>query len=312
MRGADFAASVSFERLVRELVGGSDAIRAELSRQRRALIDAATTPGDRVVVPAHASRDLVDAVKACGRSVVFAPIAPDGSTLVGGTSEVAAVWHQTVAGIHAPGATSTPSGLVHLVDAPDTVVVRAVPGVAGVRLSDGTSEVRRVSDIVASQRDRVAAVSAGLRHAAALPIISAAGDAGPVPTGVVVRLPDAADPLTFAAYAQAELTGTEWFALRRPLHPQARHRLTPEQVDASLGHLSRLLVVPVSPFATDEEIGHAVLGIVKAAEYTGWRWHDDPEHAASYANWISERYGSDHEAYRPAFRAGPGALFRSG
>lgn len=307
MRGADFVASVSFERLAREIAGGSDAGRAELSRQRRALVDAATAPSDRVAVPAHASRDLVDDVKACGRAVVFAPIAPNGSTDVTDIDDVAAVWHQTVAGVHAPGSSSTPADPVDLVDAHDTVMLRPAPGVASLELSDGAPGTHAASDIVALQRDRVAAVETGLRQAAALPIVSASGDAtdaGPIPTGVVVRLPAAADPLTFAAYAQAELTNVDWFAMRRPLHPQARHRLTPEQLGSSLDHLARLVIVPVSPFATDEEIGHAVLGIVKTAEYTGWRWHDDPEHAGQYARWISERYGVDHEAYRPAFETG--------
>lgn len=307
MRGADFVASPTFEQLARRRLAERASLRSERALQLRSLTEAATRPGDRVAVPAHASRALVDAVKAGGRDVVYAPIGPTGATDVAGIGDVAVVWHQTIAGVHAPGPTDVDGGPVELIDAHDTVVPHPVPGVAGVVLPDGDAAVERepvpADVLVAAQVDRVAAVTAGLRHAAGLPIVTGGEvvGAGPVPTGVVVRLPAAADPLTFAAYARAELTGVEWFALRRPLHPQARHRLCRSELTASLGHLARLVIVPVSPFATDEEVGHAVLGIVKTAEYTGWRWHDDPERAAQYARWISDRYGRGHEAYRPAF-----------
>lgn len=308
MRGADFTASPTFEQISRQRLGDPGPVRSELIRQRRELVDAATRPGDGVAVPAHASRDLVDAIKACGRTVVYAPIGPTGATDLTDVGEVAAVWHQTVAGVHRPPPTRAGGRPVELIDAHDSVVLTPASGVAGVALPDTDHPVHveqvPARRIVAEQIERIAAVTEGLRAAAALPIVDTIAEpsiAGPVPTGVVVRLPAGADPLTFASYAQAELTGIDWFALRRPIHPQARHHLTPARLAASLEHLARLIVVPVSPLATPEEIGHAVLGIVKTAEYTGWRWHDQPEHARTYAESIAQRYGHDHEAYRPAF-----------
>jgi glutathione synthase/RimK-type ligase-like ATP-grasp enzyme len=61
-------------------------------------------------------------------------------------------------------------------------------------------------------------------------------------------------------------------------------------------HLARWLLVPVGPDYTDEEIKHAVLGVVKAAEYTGMRWAADPGRAAEGCS--SRRWGySDRRSY---------------
>jgi hypothetical protein len=70
---------------------------------------------------------------------------------------------------------------------------------------------------------------------------------------------------------------------------------------ATAANLARWLLVPVGPDYTDAEIGHAVLGVVKASEYLGVRWRTDPARAAAYAALLTERYGPDHDAYRPVF-----------
>lgn len=292
MRGADFAASPTFEQVLARRLGDGAARRAEASRQRRALIDEVTGPGDAIAVPANASRDLVDDVKACGRRPRFVAVDEVGAAVVDPALDVAAVWIQTIAGVVPPLPTDEPDP-VRLIDASDTVVDSMHPRIASFVLADDTT--------VSAQRSRRQQVAVGLTHAAGLPLIEARPVDGPVPSGVVVRLPAEADPITFVAYARAELTGIDWLPLRRPLHPQARQHLDTDQLARSADHLARLVIVPVGPTMADDEIGHAVLGITKTAEYTGWRWLTDPEQACWYAEWLVDRYGPDHEAYRPAF-----------
>jgi hypothetical protein len=59
--------------------------------------------------------------------------------------------------------------------------------------------------------------------------------------------------------------------------------------------------VPCGPGFTEAEIVHAVLGVVKAAEYLGVRWREYPQRASRYAQQLTEMYGPDHDAYRPVF-----------
>ena len=151
------------------------------------------------------------------------------------------------------------------------------------------------------QIERVATVSSGLVEAAGLDVLPAMDDAVVLATGALVRIPYEADASTFFAYAVAELTGVVAAAHARPLHPQARFHLTSEQTRSSVHGLDRLLIVPVGPGFSEEEVGHSALGIVKTAEYTGWRWVNDRGQAAWYGGWLDNRYGSGHEAYRPAF-----------
>lgn len=122
-----------------------------------------------------------------------------------------------------------------------------------------------------------------------------------LPTGVVVRLPDPADPTTFYAYARGEGTGIEWVALRQPIHPQARHGVTAADLERSSRHLAHLFHLPIGDRFSVEEIDHAVLGVVKAAEYLGWRWWQDPDLVEQYSAFLDDKYGHGHEAYRPAF-----------
>jgi hypothetical protein len=55
------------------------------------------------------------------------------------------------------------------------------------------------------------------------------------------------------------------------------------------------------PILSDEEIRHAVLGVVKAAAYHGVRWQNEPAHAAEYAAMLDELYGPGHDGYQPVF-----------
>jgi hypothetical protein len=61
------------------------------------------------------------------------------------------------------------------------------------------------------------------------------------------------------------------------------------------------MLLPVGPAFGQEEIGHLVLGLVKAAEHLGVRWRTDPERATWYARWLNEAYGPNHDGYRPVF-----------
>lgn len=302
MRGADFPASPTFDQLLDHHLGDRDARRADLRRRRRAVIDATTTRGDVIDVPANASRDLVDDVKACGRKHRFCALDARGAPVAEPSGDAAAVWVQTIAGA-IPPMPHPRSGPIRLIDAGDTVAISPSPNVAAPDLAPGLDTTLLVSE----QQRRYRQVATGLVHAAGLPLMTNDPDGGTatvdgaVPTGVVVQLPAEADPITFIAYARAELTCIDWLPLRRPLHPQARQHLDADQLAESAHHLARLLIIPIGPTMTEEEIGHAVLGITKTAEYTGWRWLADHEQVRWYRTWLVERYGPDHEAYRPAF-----------
>lgn len=147
------------------------------------------------------------------------------------------------------------------------------------------------------QQDRLAETWHGLAEAAGLALLALDG-ASALAQHVAVRIPDEADISTFYAYVAAENTPVRWLPLLRPLHPAAIGALGA----ATAAHLARWLLVPVGPDYTDAEVGHAVLGIVKASEYLGVRWRTDPIRAAAYARLLDDRYGPGHDAYRPVFQ----------
>lgn len=308
------AAAPAFASFVERLVGGD--VAAALAKRRRRMIEATTSPGDLVAVPAHGTQALIDAVRACGRRPWFAPVGRDGATVLDGTVEVAAVVHQPLAGVLAghpdpslafcAGSGRPSSGPAVLIDAPGVAMIDDHPAVAAAVLGRAADALA----LAAAQWERWGVVHDGLRLAAGLPLLGPpAGASSPqlsglVPSGVVVRLPDGADPITFVAYAQAELTPVWWAATGRPLHPQARQQLNADQLRSSVASLAQLIVVPVAPTECDEELAQSVLGIVKAAEYTGWRWCEDRARARWYAEFLDDLYGPDHDAYRPAFDIG--------
>jgi hypothetical protein len=99
---------------------------------------------------------------------------------------------------------------------------------------------------------------------------------------------------------RGENTPVRWLPAARPVHYAAARELGPVW-RSSAEHLARWLVVPVGPEQDAEETAHAILGVVKAADYLGVRWRTEPARAAAYARAMVERYGPEHDAYRPAF-----------
>jgi hypothetical protein len=116
---------------------------------------------------------------------------------------------------------------------------------------------------------------------------------------VAIRIPNEIDAATFYAYVKAEQTPVMWLPELRPLHYAAVRN--PHRFAASAAEMSRWLFLPVGPDYSDEEISHAVLGVVKAAEYLGVRWRIDVARATEYAFILEEWYGENHDAYRPIF-----------
>ncbi len=117
---------------------------------------------------------------------------------------------------------------------------------------------------------------------------------------IAVQMPTETDPATFYAYVRAENTPVCWLPDVRPPHYQAVREGGAAAV-AAWARLARWLLVPVGPDYSREEISHAVIGIVKAADYLGVRWRTVPARAAEYARLMTELYGPDHDAYRPVF-----------
>jgi hypothetical protein len=172
------------------------------------------------------------------------------------------------------------------------------------------AQLRRLADpsgLWRCQETVLPEVARGLRQAAGLEVLE--GCRSSLRFGVAVRVPDEVEPATFYAYVRGEHTPIDWLPLRRPLH----HAALQERADAarrrSAEHLARWLLVPVGPDFTDEEAAHAVLGVVKAAEYLGVRWRTRPAQAARYSAFLDRLYGPGHDAYRPVFRVdGPACV----
>jgi len=135
-----------------------------------------------------------------------------------------------------------------------------------------------------------------------------------LPRGLAVRIPDEADVATFISYVRNEHIVIEWFPELQPMFYVA-YQVTQsrQQTFQTAANLARWVISPLGPDFDDEQIVHAVLGILKAAEYTGVRWYTDPERAAWYGNLMLEWYGPKHDAYRPAFLPqSPGGAYLSG
>jgi hypothetical protein len=142
----------------------------------------------------------------------------------------------------------------------------------------------------------------GLDDAAGLPLLE--GHSAALPHHLAVRIPDESDPSTFYAYVRGENTPVRWLPEVRPLHHAALQPDNDAHPLSTAANLARWLLIPVGPDYTREEIVHAVLGVVKAAEYLGVRWRTAPARAAEYARLLDEMYGPDHDAYRPVFPIG--------
>ncbi len=140
----------------------------------------------------------------------------------------------------------------------------------------------------------------GMEAGAGLPMADRAD--GALPFGVPVRIPDEADMATFVSYVRNELVDLDWLPEVQPMFYVA-FQVTRDAAltRRSAERLARWVMSPVGPDFVEDEVVHAVLGQLKAAEYTGVRWFTNPGRARWYAEMLVEWYGPDHDAYHPAF-----------
>jgi hypothetical protein len=126
--------------------------------------------------------------------------------------------------------------------------------------------------------------------------------AGALPHGLPVRIPEEADLATFISYVRNELVVLDWLPEVQPMFYVA-YQVTQDLAltRRSAENLARWVMSPIGPDFVDDEITHAVLGILKAAEYTGVRWYTNPGRARWYGEMLVDWYGPDHDAYHPAF-----------
>lgn len=150
--------------------------------------------------------------------------------------------------------------------------------------------------LIARQQAALDAVTVGLNQAAGLPLLQTAPDT--LATQIALRVPEPCDAATFYAYVLGEQTPVRWLPALRPLHYAVLRRTGSPNVQMSASYLSRILLIPVGPDYTEEEIRHAVLGVTKAADYLGVRWTTDPHRANWYAELMDSWYGPDHDAFR--------------
>jgi hypothetical protein len=312
-------------------LGGAPVLLVRSVARARALLLAASgvRQGEPVGLPANATRGLVEAVKRHGARPHFVPLdaALRLDTLAAAQRYARCAWLEPSAGLPVPllgcasrGAAQPVATLygLHLShdarhdgalivfgnthfaaavqahctanDQPNPALVAAqYHRLVGNKMENG---------LVACQQAALLEVAQGLHKAAGLPVLDVAAE-GALAHGVAVRVPDECDPLTFYAYAKGEQTPVQWLPELRPVHYAALR----DGFDhtATSAALARWLLVPVGPDWNEEEISHAVLGIVKAAEYTGMRWRTDPARAYEYSDMLERAYGPDHDAYRPLF-----------
>lgn len=206
----------------------------------------------------------------------------------------------TIFGLHLGG---DPRRAGALVVCPDAALALAVEALA--RPEDqpdaalALAQLNRLAGpegLAARQRAALAATRQGLEEAAGLPLIQATP--GVLAQQIAVRVPEPCDAATFYAYVLGEQTPVRWLPALRPLHYAAIRADGAPAATATAQHLARVLLVPVGPDYTAEEVKHAVLGITKAADYLGVRWETDPARAIWYANLMTEWYGPDHDAFR--------------
>jgi len=141
----------------------------------------------------------------------------------------------------------------------------------------------------------------GMEIAAGVPITPLDGVCA-LPFGLAVRVPEEADVSTFLSYGRNELVPVWWLPEIQPVFYVAYQTTQDRELTRrTAAHLDRWLISPLGPDFLEEEIVHAVLVIVKAAEYTGVRWYTDPARASWYNDLMLEWYGPTHDAYRMAF-----------
>jgi hypothetical protein len=276
-----------------DALGGAPVVLVRsLARARELLLLAAgVKPGEFVGVPANGDHDLVESVKHFGARPAFfdldTALAPAADAAR--QHDIRFRWAQPFGGVGACGDATWVDCADTLPDVdwkgqrPQATLFVPDPSrtLAQLRrlLDDGaTSGLARQQQAVLTETRR------GLLDAAGLELL-AASESGALAQHVAVRIPDESD--------------LRWLTTERPLHYAAVRE--PGRSATTAAELARWLLVPVGPAYTDEEIKHAVLGVVKAAEYLGVRWRTDLAHAADYAAMLDELYGPEHDAYRPVF-----------
>lgn len=143
-------------------------------------------------------------------------------------------------------------------------------------------------------------VRVGMEAGAGMPMGRRAD--GALALGVPVRVPEDADLPTFISYVRNELVDLDWLPETQPLFYVAfQVTRDPDLTRRTADNLARWVFAPIGPEFVDDEITHAVLGILKAAEYTGVRWYTNPGRARWYSELLIDWYGPDHDAYHPAF-----------
>lgn len=155
--------------------------------------------------------------------------------------------------------------------------------------------------IAARQLAVYRAASEGLDLAAGLPVMPGTGEHA-LPFGLAIRIPDEADVATFISYVRNENVDLYWLPEVQPMF-YVSYQVTgdPALTQQTAHNLSRWIFSPLGPDFVDDEVTHAVLGPVKAAEYTGVRWYTDPQRARWYNDLLLEWYGPEHDAYHCTF-----------
>ena len=317
---------------------GAVLIVRSVARARRALLQTLCAPGQTVALPANATYDLVETVKRTKAKPGFAALDIHLNLALPSPTPVA--WAEPVAGLPTgctgradmlviDYADSAPLGRIaemtgdvllfglHLAPQPeeagalllfrDATLAQAVS--ARLRAADepdwarASWQLQRLAYHAPRHQQALAGLQQALDAAAGLPRLPLTN----TPTfaqGVAVQIPPESTPSLFYHYAQGENTPVAWLPTLRPLHPAAV-----AQGMTTAAHLERWVLAPLGLRTTAEEMSQVVLGIVKAAEYLGVRWRTNPQRAAAYAALLTERYGPDHDAYRPAFAIAPASVF---
>ena len=301
-----------------------------VARARRLLLQTLNVAGRAVYLPANATHGLVEEVKRAKAHPVFAPL--DAQLNLAIPTPVQIAWAEPVAGlpIDPPGQAS-----FLVIDHADTVPIgplsRGVGDVLlfGLQLSANTAEagallcfrdatlaaqasrwlsgagepdwaratwqVQRLAYHLPPQQQRLAQLQQALTEAVGIPLRALTNPCA-LAHGIAVQVPQECTAATFYHYAQGENTPVAWLPFVRPLHPAAAAANL-----MTAAHLERWLLAPLGLHATSDVIDQTVLGIAKAAEYLGVRWYTNPQRAAAYAYLLTEMYGPEHDAYRPAF-----------
>ena len=313
-----------------ELLGGAMVVLArDAYRARRLLHEAAgIQPGEWVSIPANASHDLAESVKhhkALPRFLDFDAHLrltksdtrftwtqvlrglwqPQNATWLDcadtlpmpGAAERSAV---TLYGLHLNDAAGGSGALLVLRDEALYAAVKVLRQPADCpNAAQALAQAERLPGLAERQCANLAEARRGLHQAAGLTLPEPNDVA--LATAVAVQIPLECDVATFYAYVEQENTPVRWLPQIQPLHYAALRAEGAPDHRRTAANLARWLYVPVGPDYTTEEIKHGVLGIVKAAEYLGVRWRNNPAHAAEYAALMDRTYGAGHDAYRPLF-----------